>query len=111
MSNADPFDVDAWSRAEADRKSEADRARKTEDSDVAWLMADPRGRRIARRWLSQAGVWRLSFAGDPSTTAFHEGQRNVGLWLLDQLTRQAPEEFARMTTEELYERDAKHELD
>jgi hypothetical protein len=68
----------------------------TEQSDLKWLMGDPRGRRIARRFLERSGVWRLSYSGEAINTAFREGERNVGLRLLGQLLRAAPEATARL---------------
>lgn len=67
-----------------------------EDGDLKWLMADPRGRRIARRLLEQGGLWRSSFTPDPQVTAFNEGVRAAGLRLLDVLMRAAPEVTARV---------------
>lgn len=104
MSDLDPFDLAAQEQAESDRKEAAKRDAQTEKNDLKWLMADPRGRRIVRRWLSQAGVWRLSFTGDPHTTAFNEGQRNGGLALFAKLSAVAPDRLAEMLIEDDHER-------
>ena len=68
----------------------------TEDSDLRWLIGDPRGRRIARRYLDRSGIFRLSFTGDAVGTAFREGERNAGLLFLGRLMRAAPETAARI---------------
>lgn len=104
MSDFDPLDTAAIEREAEDRKAEAEREEATEESDLKWLMNDPRGRRIVRRWLSQAGVFRLSFTGDAQATAFNEGQRNTGLRLFSQITRWTPERIAELMREEDDER-------
>ena len=52
-------------------------------SDIRALMKLPAGRRVVWRLLEQAGVWRSVFNPEPLRMAFAEGQRNLGLWLLD----------------------------
>jgi len=104
MSDFDPFDLRGQEEEAERRETDARLLQLTEDSDLKWLMANAQGRRIARRWLSKAGVWRLSFSGDAATTAFNEGQRNVGLALLAGILRIAPERLADLMTEDDYER-------
>jgi hypothetical protein len=77
-----------------DREVELQKAQS--EADFKWLMADPRGRRIARRLLEQSGIWRLSYTGDAISTAFHEGERNGGLRLMAGLLQAAPEATARI---------------
>lgn len=81
---------------EPSTEAEAEADRLTEDADLRWLMGDPRGRRIARRLLTEGGVFRLSYTGEPVSTAFREGERNAGLRLLGRLLRAAPEATARI---------------
>lgn len=104
MSDFDPIDIRAQEQGEAERKLKAELIRLTEEADLKWLMADPRGRRFARRLLSWAGVWRLSFASDQATTAFNEGQRNIGLKLMDSINAISPSRLADVMAEEDYER-------
>lgn len=51
-------------------------------------MSDPRGRRFVWWLLGIAGIFRSSFTGN-SETFFREGERNVGLRLLTEVTRDA----------------------
>lgn len=51
-------------------------------------MSDPRGRRFIWRLLGITGIFRSSFTGN-SETFFREGERNVGLKLLTEVTRDA----------------------
>jgi hypothetical protein len=93
MSDLDPFDIRGQEQADEERKASERLAEANDEGDFRWLMADPRGRRIARRWLSQAGVWRVSYDRDPTVTAFNEGQRNMGLWILDRAARWTPHQL------------------
>lgn len=66
--------------------------------DLRWLMSDKRGRRVMWRVLEQAGVYRSSYTGD-NTTFFNEGQRNMGLWLMDEITTHCLTEYTEMLKE------------
>ena len=68
------------------RASDAVR-RKQAETDLEWVLSDPRGRRVLASVVEQCGVNRLSFvAGDPLATAFNEGRRSVGIFLTNALT-------------------------
>lgn len=89
--------------ADARREERKERERETltqEAVDLQLLMDEPYGRRIAHRLLEQAGVFRISFVEDnPHKTAFNEGARNQGNWLLSQLMKFTPEQYAQMLKE------------
>jgi hypothetical protein len=67
-------------------------------ADTQWLMADPRGRRLMRRWLALCHVDHSTFTGN-STGMFKEGERNVGLQLKGQVTEFAFEDYVVMLRE------------
>lgn len=90
----DHLDPDEQRKAKA---ADAIRVRREED-DFRWLMNDKRGRRIVWRLLEKTGVYRSSFTGN-SETFFREGQRNVGLMLIEQIHALAPEAYVLMLTE------------
>ena len=58
--------------------------RDTELEDIRLLLSKQWGRRLVWRLLEQTGMYRTSFTGN-STTFFNEGQRNIGLWLVDEV--------------------------
>jgi hypothetical protein len=95
MSDSDPADYGQHDE-KAEASAESQLADATEEADLKWLMADPRGRRIVRRLLERSGVFRTSFTGDALGTAFREGERNAGLRLFDQIARFSPERLASM---------------
>lgn len=66
---------------------------------VRRILATTDGRELAWELLDQAGVYRLSYAGDPYETAFREGRRSIGTWFLDLLFQVAPDEYARLRAE------------
>jgi hypothetical protein len=67
-------------------------------ADTQWLMADPRGRRLMRRWLTLCHVDHSTFTGN-STGMFKEGERNIGLQLKGQITEFAFENYVVMLRE------------
>lgn len=97
MSDLDPFDYGQHDDSPPPSQ-ERIIAEQTEDSDFKWLMTDQRGRRIMRRLLERTGVFRVSFTGDAQTTAFREGERNVGLEMIAQVQRHAPDRLASILT-------------
>ena len=82
------------------RKLNEREQRAAEIAEIAWLMDAATGRKIVFAMLTQAGVFRSSFAGDPYTTAFNEGQRNIGLWLLSRVQNFTPAQYAIMIEEQ-----------
>lgn len=68
--------------------------------DWRWLLADRRGRRVVWSLLEEAGVFRSSFDPDRAqVTAFHEGQRNAGLRILNAVMQADAEAFVTMQRE------------
>jgi hypothetical protein len=67
--------------------------------DLRRVAATPEGRRFLWRLLGRAGIFRLSFVGDAAGTAFREGERNMGLWVLNDLLSLCPERFRQMMDE------------
>lgn len=59
--------------------------RDTELEDWRLLLSKQWGRRLVWRILDQTGMYRTSFTGN-STTFFNEGARNIGLWLVDEVS-------------------------
>lgn len=84
-----------------DAKRQADLQRRlaaqTLADDTRWLMADPRGKRLVRQWLADAGVSRTTFVvGDTHASAFNEGMRNFGLKMQAQVIEHAQADYLRM---------------
>lgn len=99
MSDADPTDIFGDDPNTSAAQATAEQERRWEIEDLAWLMASKRGRRVVWRLLKNAGVYRLSFTGDALSTAFNEGQRNVGLRLTALLMEHCSEGYALMVQE------------
>lgn len=77
-----------------EQKIDARIAREAEKDDFKFVANDPRGQRVLRRLLEQAGIFRLSFAGEnTNTTAFNEGARNVGLLLSSEIMDICPDKW------------------
>ena len=84
-SNNDPTDLSRLEREAESDELKAREQRRRELEDLRWLLGHPQGRRIALRLLDMTGVFRSSFNHSGSVMAFNEGQRNVGLFLTDEL--------------------------
>lgn len=74
------------------------RRRERELDDVRHILASEEGRRFVWRYLGITGVFQTSFTGS-SETFFKEGQRNVGLKLIDDITQAEPESLIKMMKE------------
>ncbi|WP_118963038.1 Bbp19 family protein [Komagataeibacter saccharivorans] len=83
MMATDPYDHDQVSERRTRRKARAS----VEQLDLQWLGADARGRRVLARIMAMTGLMQASYVpGDALTTAFREGQRNIGIQLHAVLT-------------------------
>lgn len=94
----DPTDVSGLEAIQAGAAARERRVAELEAADFKWLAGNKRGRRIIHRLLSKCGVWRTSFTGN-STTFFNEGQRNIGLMVLEWMHEHAPEAYVQMLQE------------
>lgn len=60
------------------------------DSDMAWLMDQPQGRRVLTAFLAKCRLGASNFTGN-STTFKLEGQRELGLDLISWIKAASPE--------------------
>ena len=89
---ADPKQVKNGKIAEKDRL-------RTEEQDLLWLLGHRQGRRIFWKWISKSGPLNTSFGSGNDKTNFNEGKRQLGLWMLDELTKVKPEAYVQMVNE------------
>jgi hypothetical protein len=98
-------DTASVSVAERDSPDDVEKARKaqlakeTEIEDLHWLMSDKRGRRIAWRLLTEAGIYQSTYTGEALSSAFAEGKRAQGLKLVASIVQHCPERFSEMQKE------------
>lgn len=103
-----PLDLAGQERTAATRAEEERLAREKEQNDLRWVMSSKQGRRFMYRLLSEAGLYRLSFNldnTDPLATAFNEGQRNIGLTRLSEITEACPDRYTEMLAEQKEAKD------
>ena len=67
--------------------------------DWKWLMESERGRRIAWKLLGDCHVFESSFHQNLSQTNFNEGERNVGLKVLNYIMEHAQDKYVKMMQE------------
>jgi hypothetical protein len=94
MSDFDPVDIAAQDQAAATTAAKHALEAANLEADLRWLMADLRGRRLMRRILERTAVFKTTFTGEFASTAFREGERNIGLWLIAEVQATAPERLA-----------------
>lgn len=82
-------------------------------TDLHAVLKTPPGRRLIWRMLQAAQVEHHGFVpGDPYATAYHCGQKSVGLFLLAELMEASPAAYAQLRGEYLSEINSKQqELD
>jgi hypothetical protein len=79
-------------------KTRDDAAQQAQAVRVAYraVFASPMGQEVLADLLRRTGVARATFvAGDPGVSAFNEGQRRVGLYVLE-MVNSDPDAAARM---------------
>lgn len=99
MSEYDPHDLEAQTRARLDAEAVQRHQRSQELEDLKWVMSDARGRRFVWRLLSQARVFHASFTGEALSSAFNEGARSAGLKQLADIHEACPQQYLVMTKE------------
>lgn len=93
VNTSDPAEVEK-------AKIKAARHESEERAVLASMLQTRAGRRWVWNLLSRCNVYATSFVvGDPHATSFNEGGRNVGLSILAQVIRAAPEQYAVMQKE------------
>lgn len=99
MNHFDPTDI---SRAERAAEESAEKQRRDEQiwqSDLKWLMADRRGRRIVSRLLDRAGMQRSSFDTNNASMSFKEGLRWFGIWIKEEIEKHCFDRFIELLRE------------
>lgn len=92
--------TNASDKSSLDAKGERDRlAQETADADFKWLMTDPRGRRLMWRLMGRCRVFEPVFNTHGGVMNFNEGRRDTGLFLLGEINRLCPAQFAVMAAE------------
>ena len=71
----------------------------SQDADLREILDRGAGRRVLWRLLEHAGVFRSAFSADPYATAFNEGRRSSGLFLLNEVERASPGALGAMMKE------------
>jgi hypothetical protein len=81
--------------------AEQKKERQKDIDDIRKVLKTPEGRRLFWRLLSKCGIFRNSFNLNSNQTAFCEGQRNIGLELLNEINEADITAFSRMQNEYL----------
>jgi len=83
-----------------DQQADAQRVRAAELADIDSMLHTVAGRRVLRRVLARCGPLRQTFDADNARLdALRSGERNIGLWLLAEITAAWPETVGDLLTE------------
>jgi len=81
-------------------EQQAKERRKDELHDIGVMLDSQAGRRVMRRILERTGPLRQTFDADSErVSSLRAGERNVGLWLLAELTEARPESIGGLIAE------------
>jgi hypothetical protein len=72
--------------------------KQSEKDDVFFLLNTPQGRRFFWRYLGLCGIYRLSYTGN-SDTNFREGERNIGIRMMNDIMEANPDAYLQMINE------------
>lgn len=78
----------------------------TELADIKLLLGKQWGRRIVYQILERTGQYQTSFNSDSNVMSFNEGERNIGLWLLDKVVSADRDQYELMQKENLKHGDS-----
>lgn len=81
------------------RDIEAKRREKNSREVLATLLATPAGRNWMWELMAATHIFETSFAPDAMNMAFREGERNIGLRLVSQITSTIPDAMVQMMKE------------
>lgn len=83
----------------AKKRRASGKKRKSDEDIVKTIMSTQPGRAWILSILESCHIFAMSYTGEALSSAFNEGERNVGLKLLATVTRAAPDEYALMLKE------------
>jgi hypothetical protein len=101
MSRAVEFDLEAEEQREAEQALRLKQRQHEEVEEIVERMSTTVGRRSVARQLDDCGVYRSSFNPNNAHSAFNEGQRRVGVDLLELVIRHCPQQYLEMEKERL----------
>ena len=79
-------------------KEKEESRQERELNDVRHVLNSKEGRRFLWRYLGECGMFRTSFTGN-SETFFKEGERNIGLKIMSDITAASDEAYFLMMKE------------
>lgn len=80
-------------------QTKAEAIREDQDDAMRVVLGNPGGRMFVWDILAQCNVFGASFTGDPLTTAFNEGRRDIGIRLLRDVLQIDPNALTKMRAE------------
>jgi hypothetical protein len=78
------------------RIDEANRKDERERNELAEVLQLEQGQAFVMRLLSRCGVYRATFSNSHAESSFADGQRDIGLWVLEQIQSIDPEMYATL---------------
>lgn len=86
-------------KVRASKKKEK-KLKRSELDDLSFVLGDKRGRRLYWNQMKECGIYRESFVpNEADSTAYNEGQRNIGLRMLAKVMDLDPTLYIKMAQE------------
>jgi hypothetical protein len=99
MTSTNSYVKNAADKKQVRKAAQKEQSRRDKElNDLRFILNDVQGRRFLWRYLGECGVFRSSFTGS-SETFFREGERNVGLKLINDIHEASPEAYILMIKE------------
>ena len=94
-------EIDVYGIDEANKESqkEYEKLQDRKEDDVRKVLKTPEGRRLLLEIITESGVVHASFSQNSMVTAFNEGKRDIGLFLLKKIDKVEPMAFSQMLRE------------
>ena len=102
-------EIDVYGIDEANNESQKEyqKRRARDIDDLQKILRLPEGRRFLLKILTESGMFHASFSLNSMTTAFNEGKRDIGLWLLKDIDEAEPRAYPQMVSEYYSEKKSK----
>jgi hypothetical protein len=92
-----PIDeAESREQSEHAKREHAQQRERQQAEDVKWLMANAQGQRFLTRLLEETAVFSTAFHTSGQVMALNEGRKQIGYWLIGELTAHTPDAFINL---------------
>lgn len=89
-------EAESREQSEQAQREQAKHQSQQQAEDIKWLMATAQGQRFLTRLLEETAVFRTAFHTSGQVMALNEGRKQIGYWLIGELTAHTPDAFTNL---------------